>query len=43
MSSKNRIEAALGKRLRVDIIPEVEKIHKVFWYSWISFPFICLG
>lgn len=29
VSSKNRIEAALGKRLKIDVIPEVEKIHKV--------------
>ncbi|RWR82783.1 DDT domain-containing protein DDR4 isoform X1 [Cinnamomum micranthum f. kanehirae] len=28
VSSKNRIEAALGKRLKIDVIPEVEKIHK---------------
>ncbi|XP_068638033.1 DDT domain-containing protein DDR4-like isoform X3 [Aristolochia californica] len=29
VSSKNRTEAALGKRLKSDIIPEVDKIHKV--------------
>ncbi|XP_068643383.1 DDT domain-containing protein DDR4-like isoform X2 [Aristolochia californica] len=28
VSSKNRTEAALGKRLKSDIIPEVDKIHK---------------
>eukprot|EP00268_Persea_americana_P049249 TRINITY_DN5266_c0_g2_i1.p1 TRINITY_DN5266_c0_g2~~TRINITY_DN5266_c0_g2_i1.p1 ORF type:complete len:683 (-),score=153.58 TRINITY_DN5266_c0_g2_i1:563-2611(-) len=28
VSSKNRIEAALGKRLIIDILPEIEKIHK---------------
>ncbi|KAG9450411.1 hypothetical protein H6P81_010376 [Aristolochia fimbriata] len=28
VSSKNRTEAALGKRLNSDIIPEVDKIHK---------------
>ncbi|KAJ0966254.1 hypothetical protein J5N97_027392 [Dioscorea zingiberensis] len=27
-SSKNRMEAALGKRLMIDILPEIEKIHK---------------
>ncbi|XP_058073836.1 DDT domain-containing protein DDR4 isoform X2 [Magnolia sinica] len=28
LSSKNRTEAALGKRLKFDILPEIEKIHK---------------
>ncbi|KAJ0982790.1 hypothetical protein J5N97_011045 [Dioscorea zingiberensis] len=27
-SSKNRTEAALGKRLKIGILPEIEKIHK---------------
>ncbi|KAF8378363.1 hypothetical protein HHK36_029702 [Tetracentron sinense] len=27
-SSKNRTEAALGKKLKIDMLPEIEKIHK---------------
>ncbi|KAF8390304.1 hypothetical protein HHK36_024829 [Tetracentron sinense] len=27
-SSKNRTEVALGKKLRIDMLPEIEKIHK---------------
>ncbi|KAL5976695.1 hypothetical protein ACLOJK_021028, partial [Asimina triloba] len=29
VASRNRIEAALGKRLKIDYLPEIEKIHKV--------------
>ncbi|ONK76436.1 uncharacterized protein A4U43_C03F27870 [Asparagus officinalis] len=28
ISSKNRTEAALGKRLKIDLLPEIEQIHK---------------
>lgn len=28
-SSKNRTEASLGKRLKIDMLPEIEKDHKV--------------
>lgn len=29
-SSSNRSEASLGKKLKIDILPEIEKVHKVF-------------
>lgn len=32
-SSKNRTEASVGKKLKIDSLPEIEKIHKV----WDSF------
>lgn len=28
-SSKNRTEVSLGKKLKNDMLPEIEKIHKV--------------
>lgn len=28
-SSKNRTEASLGKKLKIDMLPEIEKDHKV--------------
>jgi len=28
-SSKNRTETSLGKKLKIDMLPEVEKAHKV--------------
>lgn len=30
-SSKNRTEASLGKKLKFDVLPEVEKAHKVLY------------
>lgn len=30
LSSNNRTEASLGKKLKIDFLPEIEKIHKVF-------------
>lgn len=42
-SSKNRMEAALGKKLKFDFLPEIEKIHKVSGSSHIHlFVFIWL-
>lgn len=31
-SSKNRTEASLGKKLKNDMLPEIEKVHKVANY-----------
>lgn len=31
-SSKNRTEASLGKKLKLDVLPEVEKVLKVNFY-----------
>lgn len=28
-SSKNRTEASLGKKLKIDMLPEIERVHKV--------------
>ncbi|XP_019431185.1 PREDICTED: DDT domain-containing protein DDR4-like [Lupinus angustifolius] len=28
LSSKNRMEASVGKRLKIDMLPEIEKVHK---------------
>lgn len=28
-TSKNRTEASLGKKLKNDMLPEIEKVHKV--------------
>lgn len=28
-SSKNRTEVSLGKKLKIDFLPDIEKIHKV--------------
>ncbi|KAG6505852.1 hypothetical protein ZIOFF_038218 [Zingiber officinale] len=32
-SSKNRTETSLGKKLKIDCLPEIEKIHKIFDHS----------
>lgn len=31
-SSKNRTEASLGKKLKNDMLPEIEKVHKVVYH-----------
>jgi len=28
-SSKNRTETSVGKKLKIDMLPEIEKVHKV--------------
>ena len=35
-SSKNRMEASLGKKLKIDMLPEIEKEHKVLYF------YVCL-
>lgn len=31
-SSKNRTEVSVGKKLQNDMLPEIEKVHKVVYY-----------
>lgn len=34
-SSKNRTEVSLGKKLKIDMLPEIERVHKVLQlFSW---------
>lgn len=37
-TSKNRSEASLGKKLKVDMLPEIEKVHKVLGLSVMKIP-----
>ena len=34
-ASKNRTEASLGKKLKNDMLPEIEKVHKVLKIAFI--------
>lgn len=37
-TSKNRSEASLGKKLKLDMLPEIEKVHKVLGLSVMKIP-----
>ena len=42
-TSKNRSEASLGKKLKIDMLPEIEKVHKVLdraAFTWSGCDFI---
>jgi len=31
-TSKNRTEVSVGKKVKIDMLPEIEKVHKVYYF-----------
>jgi len=37
-TSKNRTEVSVGKKVKIDMLPEIEKVHKVLFLSSLPYP-----
>lgn len=42
-SSKNRMEASVGKKLKIDLLPDIEKDHKVLYFCVCLLTLSCNG